>query len=107
MLLLRPFQTAPDLVDLVRRCSGTLLGLLLERVKNVDNFSKPDGVDRPIGVAVVVLDDFQDAGSSESLQRFRAVMLSAPLGNIKRVPNLANNIVREAEKIFLGAANPS
>jgi hypothetical protein len=75
----RFLKPSADPLQLVLRGGDLLLALLLEDVQHVDRIGETHSVDRTVGVAVVVFDDLQDAGSAEALQRLRARMLGAEL----------------------------
>ena len=52
-------QPAPDEVQLLLGVAMPRVGLLLVRVRDIDGRFKPNGVDRPVRIAVVARDDFQ------------------------------------------------
>src|SRR6266568_2923676 len=101
MLLCRPLQSRFDLFDLLWRCCDARLRLLLECVQDIHDLLEPDGVDRAVAFPVVIFHNLQDARAAESLQRLCAVVLAAHLGDIKRVPDLSDDLRREGEEILL------
>ena len=56
-------QPAPDEIEFLLRRGDGAPGLLLEGVQDIHGGFEPDGVDRPVRIAVVARDDLQDAGA--------------------------------------------
>ncbi len=52
--------------QLLRRCGDTALGLLLEDVQHIQCVVETYRVNRPIGIAIVILGDFEYAGAGIS-----------------------------------------
>jgi hypothetical protein len=59
-----PFQPRFDQFDLVLGRRDALPGFLLERMKHIDHACESDRIDRATGVAVIVVDDFQNAAAT-------------------------------------------
>ena len=76
-------QPAPDEVQLLLWRGDAVRGLLLERVQDIDGRFEPNGVDRPVRIAVVARDDLQDAGA-ETLQALGVAVPEAGLGLVDR-----------------------
>src|SRR5207302_873855 len=74
--------------------------LLLESVEHVDDAREPDGVDRPVRVPVVVLDDLQDPGAIEPLQGLCIRVLSAGLRVEQRLTDRLPDTLRELPNVF-------
>ena len=51
--------------------SDAALGFLLKRVQHIDPGREPHRINRPIGVAAVILDQFEHAGAAKTPERFR------------------------------------
>ena len=64
-------------------------------MKDVDHAGKANRVDSPVGVAVFVIDHFQDTSSVEPLQRLGARMLGSILGIVDPKAHNAANLVRK------------
>jgi hypothetical protein len=72
----------------------------MKAMQHVDGFGKSDRVDRPICVAIVVLNHFQDSRTSEALERLSVRVLAALLSLIKSKPNLFLHLVRKASEVL-------
>ena len=76
-------------------------------MKNVNSLSEPNGVHRPVGVAVVIFYDFENAGAAEALQWLRVGMLVAHLGPHKSSAHIVFNLFGEIAKSFETISQPS
>ena len=65
-----------------------------------------DGVDGAVGVAVVVLDHFQDTGAVEAFEGFGLVVPLPDLGEVKGKADRALNGFGEGAEIFLARSYP-
>ena len=65
-ILLGGFQARNDQLHIGLGCRNSALGLLLEAVQHIDPSGKLGGVHRPIGVASMVVDHFQNASTTKS-----------------------------------------
>src|SRR6266478_5281831 len=66
MKLLRDLESPLDKLDFLLRGRHALLRFLLESMKHEDRPGEFYGIDGSIGIALVILDDFQDSGAAES-----------------------------------------
>ena len=80
-------------------------GLLLETVQNVNGFGEPDGIDRPIGVASVVLDDFENAGAF-AFPRLGHRRFSTDLHQVERIPEIVDHLGRKFEQVVFRRPDP-
>jgi hypothetical protein len=69
-------------------------------MKDVDHACEPHRVDGSVGVAVIVINDLQNACSFEALKRLRIRMLLADLSQIERVADLVLNVFRQALQVI-------
>jgi hypothetical protein len=83
-----------------------LLRLLLKGMQHVDPTRQADGVDCPERVAIVVLDQLEDACAFEALQRFRLRRFQAVLDSIKRMAQVTLNSARERLELLLARLDP-
>lgn len=74
-------------------------------MQHVDGFCEPHGVDRPVGVAVVRLDNPQDAGA-EPLPGFGGRLATAELGDTKRIPHVVPDRLGETQEVALRRPDP-
>jgi hypothetical protein len=79
--------------------------LLLKSVQHVHGLREPNGIDRPVGVPVVGLDEFQNAGP-EALPRLGVRGNAAELRNAKSVAHVVPDRFRETEKVALRRPYP-
>jgi hypothetical protein len=70
VVVLREVVATPDESDVLSRCRDPTLRLLLEDVEHVDHAWKAHGVHGAIRAAVVILYEFQHAGTPEPLSGF-------------------------------------
>ena len=75
-----------DYLDIALRGLDSLLGLLLEGMKDVDNAGKANGVDGAVSIAVLVIDYLEHTPAAKSLQGFGTRMLFAILCIVDRQP---------------------
>ncbi len=61
-ILLGQLQPLPDQVQFTLGCRGPLFRFLVKGVQNIHGTGQSDRVNGTVGVAVVVFDNFEDAG---------------------------------------------
>ena len=74
-------------------------------MKHVHGFREPHCVDCPVGVVVVRLDNFQDAGA-EPLPGLGGRRPAAELGNTKRIPHVVLDRLGETQEVALRRPHP-
>jgi hypothetical protein len=74
-------------------------------VKYVHGVHEPHRVDRSVGVAVVRLDELQDAGS-KPFSRLRGGGHATELGDAKRVPHFVPDRLRKIQEVALRRPYP-
>src|SRR5215470_12240387 len=84
IVLLSDLQPLYDQFNIGPRCPDSTRGLLLECVQYVHNLAEAHRIDRPIGVAVMVLDDLKYARTL-AFPRLRLRVLAAKLCKAKCV----------------------
>lgn len=99
------FQSAIDQIDVRLRRFDATDRLFLKAVNHINQTLKPHGIDGAIGVARIVLNNFNYARTL-SPKRLGIGMFAACLGQINRVPKDILNICWHFVQIFLGGANP-
>jgi hypothetical protein len=75
MVLLGSLEPLLHEIDLRIRSGDSLLRLLLKSMKHVDRIREAHGVHRPVGVAIVLLDDLQDPSPLKPLRGFASACL--------------------------------
>ena len=78
---------------------------LLEGVQYINSAVKPHRVDRTVGVASVVLDNFKHSGPS-SLPGFCLWVFPPKLGNTQTEADLILDRLRKRPQVFLGRPDP-
>lgn len=68
-------------------------------MEHVDRVPEFDGVDRTVRVAVMVLDDFENAGTPEPLKWLRVWMTVSDLGEVQREASRILDLFGELPKI--------
>jgi hypothetical protein len=68
-------QARFDKFDVLTRSSDALFRFLLKSVQNVHDAGKTHGVNGPVGVAVEIVDQFENRTTAESLQRLGSYWL--------------------------------
>jgi hypothetical protein len=84
---LRPRQATTHKVHIVLRRANSMRTLLLKCVKNVDGCTKAHSIHGPVGVAVTISDDLQDAGAAKPFEGFHIWVHRALLRSEQREPN--------------------
>jgi hypothetical protein len=69
-------------------------------MKHIDGSFESDGVDRPVGIAPMVLYNLQDAGAF-TLPWFRLGMLPAKLSHTQCVPDFVFDGLRKGQQVSL------
>lgn len=90
-MLLQSFGLLEPMLDqilVVLWCFVCFLRFFLKTVKNIDSFWKPDGINRSICVAIMVLYNLKNARSAKAIQRFGVCMFSAFLRPEKSDTNI-------------------
>ena len=87
--------------DFVLRRRAPFFRLLLESVKYIDRCCELDRVDRSIGVAVEVIDDFENAPADEALQGFGIAVFRAILGIVESEADEPPNRIGELAQVVL------
>jgi len=82
------------------------LALFLKHMKYVNCRGKPHCIDRAVGVAAMILDDFQNSGSPEALERLGRRMLPADLSKRECIADLAPDLGGKLPQILSAAADP-
>ena len=95
-----------DQLQLRFRCLDSSFGFLLEGVQDVDRLPDSDGVDGPISVAIEVLDDLDDIGAMEALERLGIGSLAAKLRKQQRFTNRPLDSRREFTEVFPAGSYP-
>ena len=63
-------------------------------MKDVDHSSEANGVNGPISIAILIIDDLQHASATETLQRLGARVFIAVLCIVDRKTHDAANLIR-------------
>jgi hypothetical protein len=71
-------------------------------MQDIDGTSKADGLDRPISVAIEVIDHFKDTSATKALKRFGGGVLFSVLGVVDGKTHDAANLGREFAHVVLG-----
>lgn len=64
-------QSLANKLDLMFRRRNTVLRFLLKRVQHVNFRREPHRIDRPVGTAIIILNQFKDACAAEAPERLR------------------------------------
>ncbi len=67
MIALRQFKAILDEFDFLPGRGNATLGLLLEGVQHIDAGSKPNCIDRPVRIRLMLGQDLQDGSATKSL----------------------------------------
>jgi hypothetical protein len=70
-------------------------------VQNIDSIHKLNRIDRPIGVRIIVFNEFQDPSAFESFEGFGVCRLSAELNLIEFMTYLSPDFFRKFSKLPL------
>ena len=65
-------------------------------MKDINNSGKANGIDRPLRIAVFIVDNLKHATAAKSLQRLGTRMLIAILRVVDRKAHDSANFVRES-----------
>jgi len=74
-------------------------------MQHIDHLTKTHRIDRSIGIAIMLLDEFEHPRALP-LPRLGRRMLAAELGNPEGVAHFVLHRLRERQKILLGRSNP-
>src|SRR5580692_192108 len=88
-----------DQLNLLFRRRDAGLRFLLEHVQDIHRIVEMRGVDGPIRVRAVPLDNLHDPRPAESLQRFGCRIGHALLSSIKRLPDVPAHLLRHFAKV--------
>jgi hypothetical protein len=105
MMSLGPAEAIHHQAYLLPGRGDTTSRRLLERVENVDGMPQLDRVDRTVGVAIMILNDFEDASTAKPLKRLRVWMTIADLRQVQSKTSCIFDVVRKLSKIISGGAN--
>jgi hypothetical protein len=75
------------------------LGLLLERVQDVDRLRKADRIHSTPSIATVVGNDFKQRASAKAFQRLGCRVGFSLLSSIEGLTDIASDLFREASQI--------
>jgi len=70
MVFLSSPQPRLDYLDISLGRCNVALRFLLEGVQDINDLGEPDGMDAPIRVSVMVVDDLDNTASTEALEGF-------------------------------------
>src|SRR5204863_2618270 len=73
----------------------------------VHRLFESDAIDRAVRVPVEIVDDLQDVGAAETLQRLREWRLQPDLSVPERAAYAALHVVRKGTQIVLAASDPA
>ena len=82
------------------------LDFFLKSVQHQDATCDLDGVDCPIRIAIVILDDLQDAGRSKTVERLSLVVFSARLRKVKSVAENIDDLLGQRLQVPFRTADP-
>lgn len=105
-MLLGSLETRPDQRDLVSWGGNALLRFLLKRMEHVNDPKKLDRIDDAVGIAIEVVDDFEHATATKSLQGLGGGMLGTALSIVDRLAHDPANLRRKDPQIIARRTNP-
>jgi hypothetical protein len=79
-------QAGFNRLDLTLGCGNSLFRFLLKCMEHINRACKADGVDRPKGSTIEIIDYLKDGTTAESLERFSRNRLAIALNLMQRVP---------------------
>jgi hypothetical protein len=91
VILLRQLQTLFDQSNVGLPGRNSMRRFFLKRVQDIDGIRKANGIERPVGVSVMVFNDLQNSRPF-ALPRFRRRMLSAVLSRAESETGSALNL---------------
>ena len=91
------------LIDPGRADSGRRL--FLEAVQHINSFREPNGIDRPVGIPPVVLDDLENTGTF-ALPGLGVGGLPADLHQVERVSKVVDHLLGKFEQVGFCRPNP-
>lgn len=95
MPLFRRSKAASDDLHVSQGRADAALRFLLKGVQDVYRFGEAREVDRPVGISIMLRDDFQNARAHSS-QRLRPAAFLAALSDEERVTDIALDVLGEA-----------
>jgi hypothetical protein len=102
--LLGVAQAGLNQLDFSLGCGDSLFRFLLKRMEHVNHVGKADGVDRPEGATIEIIDYLKDGTTAESLERFRRRRLAAALNPMQRVPDISPYRRWKSQEVFAAGA---
>jgi hypothetical protein len=82
-------------VNILLRRGDPGLRLFLKSMQYVDRITEFDGVNRPVGVTVMVFDYLQHSSAGKAFDRFCGRMFAAGLGKVESIAHHILYIIRE------------
>ena len=81
-------------------------GFFLKAMQHINGMAEFDGVDRPVGVALKILDNFQYARAAKPFERFGLLVFSAFLSQVKGVTKNVLHFIGQCHQILLRRGYP-
>src|SRR6266478_628481 len=75
-------------------------------MKDIDHFGKANGVDGPVGIAVLIIDHLKNASAAKTLQGLGTRVLIAVLRIVDRKTHDPANLVGERPQVGSGRSDP-
>jgi hypothetical protein len=88
-----------DYLDIMFGSFTSLLGLLLEGMKDIDHSGRANGVDGPVSISVLIIDHLQHTPAAKSPEGLGTRMLLAVLCVVDRHPHDAAYLVWECRQV--------
>jgi len=101
------FQPVPNQVHVGLGGFAAVRGFFLKAMQHINGIAKFHGVDRPVGVAFKILDNFQYARAAKTSERFGLLVFSALLSQVKGVTKTSCTSLGNAIKSFFDEATQS
>jgi hypothetical protein len=102
--LLGVAQAGLDQLDVSLGCGDSLFRFLLKRMEHVNHVGKADGVDRPEGATIEIIDYLKDGTTAESFERFSRKRFATALNLMQRVPDISPHRRWESQEVFAAGA---
>ncbi len=80
--------------------------LLLKAMQNVNDACQPHGINRTVGVAVMVLHNLKNSRAFEPFQRFGRFRLHTSLGETQRIAHRTPYWLGQGKQLFESASDP-